>query len=185
MIASRRTGFTLIELLIVVAIVAIMSAASMAILVGPMQVQALSSMHHSAQAGATTALARMVDDAHQSASLAPAPGTTGTLVMQSLVPGQPAILYYVDANRNLRRVQTTTDAFGAATQANAGAALLNDVQTFTADSTTTPGLTEVHLRAASSRYQKEVIVDHRLLLAAAGPRTSETATTTTIPGAAL
>lgn len=117
MIRDNIRGFTLIELLIVIAIIAIMAASSLAIITEPMKEQARVNVSHQQVAGFATAAAQLIADAHDSEEI-----ESGT----ESVTFPNRATYYIDERRFLRRVTPDDEV---------GAALMGEMQTLTV----TPG----------------------------------------------
>lgn len=153
-------GYTLIELLIVVAIIAIMSAASMTIFVAPMQENAIASIDNARQNGESTFFARLVEDAHSANRiLAAQPGklsleTTGTVPQ--------TITYYTDEQHSLRRHVAKSP--GDLKSPNAGAALLENVQTFTPEQISDGKECRITLASATTRYARTFGESHTIVL---------------------
>lgn len=155
----QRNAFTLIELLIVIAIIAILTAASITTFVAPMQEQAFASIDHSRQVGESTLLARLVEDAHSADKVTTA--SAGEFVLQTTGTAPISIRYYVDDSKRLRR---SANALDAPQPTSPGASLMDDVNTFTAEQLTTGGQYRVRLASGTSRYARKLENSHELVL---------------------
>ncbi|MBX7247151.1 MAG: prepilin-type N-terminal cleavage/methylation domain-containing protein [Candidatus Sumerlaeaceae bacterium] len=99
---SCERAVTLIELLIVVAIIAIFSGGSMAILIAPAQEQAYAGIEVPAETGCSRLFAALVADAH-SATAVEHDAATSTTIFRAAADGKD-VVYRVDANARLRRI---------------------------------------------------------------------------------
>lgn len=157
---TRAGGYTLIELLIVVAIIAIMSAASITVFVAPMQENAFASIDNARQNGEATLFARLVEDAHSADRIIAA--QPGKLALETSGTHAQTITYYIDSQQMLRR-HVTNAATGPAT-ANAGAALLENVQTFTPGQTANGKQCSITLASGTTRYARKIGDSHSIVL---------------------
>jgi prepilin-type N-terminal cleavage/methylation domain-containing protein len=145
-------AFTLIELLIVVAIIAIMSAASMAVIVAPMQERTFASLDHSRQAGESTLLARLVEDTHSAARIPTA--EAGRLVLETTGSAALRITYHVDTDHHLRRHVAKLSEPAAAD--GTGAALIDDVLSFTPELVSDGRQCRVQIASGVVKYNRPV-----------------------------
>lgn len=157
--SGSRRGFTLIELLIVVAILAIITGGSLTVIIAPMQEQAFASIDHSRQTGESTCLARLVEDAHAASAITAA--EPGKLVLETTGSAARTITYYIDSQKHLRRHSAEA---GTALDVNsaAGAALLDDVQSFTVEPIEASKLYRVRLASGTTRYNRILADAHEL-----------------------
>ncbi|MCB2156959.1 prepilin-type N-terminal cleavage/methylation domain-containing protein [bacterium] len=146
MIRNRYQGLTLIELLIVIAIISIMAAGSLAIITEPMKEHVRANIRMEQEAGFSTLAAQIVADAHDSDK-----AKVGTESIE--FPG--IARYYVDGARVLRR------SVGDDT---AGAALLPHVREFTMDRSSEDGLQQIHVVSSIVIAEREVRLDRRIPL---------------------
>ena len=157
----KRAGYTLIELLIVVAIIAIMTAGSLTVIVAPMQEQAFASIDHARQTGESACFARLVEDAHAAVRVAIA--EPGKLVLETTGTRAESVMYYVDAEKHLRRLVAPAGQAPDAT-GSAGAALMDDVQTFTAVSDGPTRQCRIVIAASTAKYNRTLSASHELVL---------------------
>ena len=167
MTCRKLNGFTLIELLIVVAILAIMAASSLAIIVEPMKEHARVNVAIEQEAGFATMASQIIGDAHDAAVMKVGTELEAVVFMR---PGsQEAPVYFVDSQRNLRRAivpRGEADAFlaRAVKYTTQGAALIPFVEEFTAAQTSEAGSWELHIRSRKNVLERELLLDRRIPL---------------------
>jgi len=154
----QHAGFTLIELLIVVAILSIMVTASMQMIVSPMRESNLATLEQAQQAGISTLLARLVEEAHTASTLRP---VEKGIVLEKALAGGASVAYQVDAHGVLRR-QIGDNA------TSTGATLLTHVTAFEAAAETTATLWTLTIQAKENRYGFPVETKRRITLAVGG-----------------
>lgn len=146
----RHRAFTLIELLIVIAIIAIVTASSMAVMTAPAEENVFANADYEAEAGQGLLFGRLAMDCHAA--------TTATVEQERLVlEGADSTLYFVDEKRRLRRA-----AFKAGEPPPApgdvpvGSALVPNVHTFDLN-TRTPGAVAVRLAVRQKQLFRDRI----------------------------
>lgn len=102
MIRDRRNAFTLIELLIVVAIIVILSAASLALVVAPLKDQVTTTLQMEQEAGMARLFTYLIADAHNANEVSIADEGDFPVLRIGFEGGDP-VQYAVDAGGNLRR----------------------------------------------------------------------------------
>ncbi len=150
---QRDRAFTLIELLIVIAILAIMTASSIAVITVPMREQVISGMEASNEAGVSAFFSKLIPDAHGALELQPTSQPQGVTLIGA-APGGGDVTYFIDGNKRLRR---TTRSPGDAPAAPAeGAALLDDATSLTADAQPDTGLWRITVNAGVERLGRDM-----------------------------
>lgn len=96
-------AFTLIELLIVVAIIAVVTASSMAVITGPMFERVRAEDQEAFEAGAGIFFATLVQDAHRATIMQAGTSGTITLLMDPQTSAPRNIKYAVNELRTLTR----------------------------------------------------------------------------------
>ncbi len=123
-----QSAFTLIELLIVVAIIAIFSAAMMAVITAPMFEHKRAIIEGSQQAGIATLLARLVEDAHTAQSVE----SIEQGIVFSGTANRGNVFYVTDKEHQLHRMEAAITATLESKSVNAAPILITGVQSFTA-----------------------------------------------------
>jgi prepilin-type N-terminal cleavage/methylation domain-containing protein len=108
MIRRRHNGLTLIELLIVIAIMAIMSAASLAVIVAPAREHAYATIEMQFEAGAAAFFAAITNDLHSARDVT-VTGEPAAIVLGDISADGRGAAYWVDAAGNLRRAVLTAE----------------------------------------------------------------------------
>ncbi|MCX7718337.1 MAG: prepilin-type N-terminal cleavage/methylation domain-containing protein [Candidatus Sumerlaeaceae bacterium] len=159
----RHAGFTLIETLIVVAMLAIFTASSLVMVTAPMYERVYADIEAPREAGLATLLPALVSDAHAAAS---AEAPDGAFVLRGAAPGGDDIAYFVDTAKQLRRAQASAGASWEDLRGRAaGAALLEDIEAFSASHDESAGLWRVTLRTATTRLGRKMSADHTITVA--------------------
>lgn len=168
MSCRKARAFTLIELLIVVAIISILSAGSMAIVVAPGQERVLAEEEHALEAGAGLFFATLVSDAH-SASALESHDSPKALVLRQAASGGEDVVYYVDAKHVLRRGILAGEKTAAFIEGKASLdsdpAVLANVGQLSASRDAQSGLWRVRLQSSLSRIGRQIGIDRQVLLA--------------------
>lgn len=171
-------GVTLIELLIVIAIIAVMSAATLAVITAPLQEDVLSRMDAATEAGLASFFSALAQDAHTAATLEPVAEAPGLRLKGAGGEGGAAdVVYFVDGHRRLRRavvaagsVPGSGPAGGADGRTGEGAApapgtaLLEDVQELTAEPAAEGRLWKVRVRGGTERFGRPLVYDRQMIL---------------------
>jgi prepilin-type N-terminal cleavage/methylation domain-containing protein len=158
-----RRGYTLIEMLIVVAILAVFSASSLVIVTAPMYERVYADIEAPREAGLATLLPALVADAHAAAS---AEAPDGAFILRGAAPDGGDVAYFVDSAKQLRRAQAAAGASVDEMRAQtAGAALIEDIEVFSAAHDEATGLWSVTVRAATSRLARNMSADRTIAVA--------------------
>ncbi|MCX7048592.1 MAG: type II secretion system protein [Candidatus Sumerlaeota bacterium] len=174
--ANRRCapahGFTLIELLIVIAIVAIMSAATISYLTMPPMENAIAETELNFERGAATFFAQAVFDAHGSVRLAPSENRK-SLVFEKLGSGGNSVIYFIDASKRLRRMEIE-GAAGAniagnmesltAERERQSPVLMESAESLDAEPDSASGLWRICLTGASKSYDRNIAMEKSALI---------------------
>lgn len=148
---GAREAFTLIELLIVVAIIAIITGGSMAILTGPMFERVRAEDQEAFEAGAGVFFASLVHDAHRAASMEAE--STGTITLTFAAPAPGKAVYAINEQGTLTRAVDGTP----------GAKLVPEVESLKAEKLSTGSLWTVSLSASLRGYDgKSTTVTRRM-----------------------
>jgi prepilin-type N-terminal cleavage/methylation domain-containing protein len=149
---TRRHAFTLIELLIVVAIIAIMSAASMAMLVAPLREQVFNDIRLEQEAGASRLFTQITADAHDALD-AVYTELDGVNRLQIEKWNGTKIIYEVGPGRELRRIEDGQSRF-----------LLGGVTHFSARREQGMSILLVKVKAETVRMHRTIALDRFLRL---------------------
>ncbi len=163
-VRRRRRAFTLIELLIVVAIIAIMSAATFSIITAPLQEDVLSDIEASAETGLATFFSALVQDAHSATVMEPQASGDG-MRLRGAAAGGADVVYQVDAQRRLRRMVTAEEGpDGPVAGPAPGAAILENVEALTVEAIPDSRLWRVAVRGGTTRFGRPLIFDRQVNL---------------------
>lgn len=168
---GRAGGFTLIELLIVVAIVAIMSAATMAVVIAPSQENARAETQMDLETGAALFFSRLAAEVHESAGIETAANPLA-LVVAPRRPGARWTAYFVDNQKKLRHAETDEGQAKGILRGDIGAelkarsaALVPGVVELKAVHSDANGLWTISLRAETERLNETFAIQRQVELA--------------------
>lgn len=160
---GSHTGFTLIELLIVIAILAIMSAATFAVFTAPLQEEVHSAAEASAEAGLGSFFSSLVRDAHNAAAVEATPGHPG-FALPGAAPEGGKVVYWVDPEQRLRRAVLSAEAAPELSEKQ-GAALVENVNSLTVEPVEGTTLWRIQIRGGTTRLGRASSYDRAMEVA--------------------